>query len=337
MAGSEQINRRLVLTAGLANALVPALVRAQTAPPVAAGKLFAPGLPQPTETIDLWPKGAPGMPATPLVETVNERSTDSLVTDRAVFSISKPRMAVFRPDRPNGAAVLITPGGGYKWVVVDKEGYEMARWLAACGFTAFVLFYRLPGEGWASGPDTPLIDAQRAMRLIRHRARDFALDPERVAAMGFSAGGHVCASLSTRFAAPVYTPVDAADRLSAKPVCAAPLYPVISMDPAIAHAGSRALLLGPNPTAAQEAAYSPDRTVPADAPPHFLLHAEDDDAVPVANTLRLHDALLARKIPVEMHVFAHGGHGFGLRKAVGKPVELWPELWRNWARTVGLG
>jgi acetyl esterase/lipase len=277
------------------------------------------------------------MPATPLIETVNERSTDSLVTDRAVFGISNPRMAVFRPDRPNGAAVLLMPGGGYKWVVVDKEGYEMARWLAARGFAAFVLFYRLPGEGWASGPDTPLADAQRAMRLIRHRAKDFAVDPERVAAMGFSAGGHVCASLSTRFAAPVYAPGDAADKLSAKPHHAAPLYPVVSMDPAIAHPGSRALLLGPNPTAAQEMLYSPDRTVPADAPPHFLLHAEDDDVVPVTNTLRLHEALRAQKIPVELHLFANGGHGFGLRKAVGKPVELWPELWRNWARTIGFG
>lgn len=337
MAGSNELNRRLVLAGGLAVALAPSLAHAQTAPPIVPGKLFAPGLPQPTETIDLWSKGAAGLPAKPLVETVTERSTDSLVTDRAVFGISRPRMAVFRPDQPNGAAVLLTPGGGYKWVVVDKEGYEMARWLAARGFTAFVLFYRLPGEGWASGPDTPLADAQRAMRLIRHRAKDFAIDPERVAAMGFSAGGHVCASLSTRFAAQVYLPLDAADKLSAKPHHAAPLYPVVSMDLAIAHAGSRALLLGANPGAGLEAAYSPDRTVPTDAPPHFLLHAENDDAVPVANTLRLHEALLAKKVPVEMHLFAQGGHGFGLRKAIGKPVEVWPDLWRNWARTVGFG
>jgi acetyl esterase/lipase len=273
----------------------------------------------------------------PLVETVTERSTDSLVTDRAVHGISRPRMAVFRPDRPNGAAVLLTPGGGYRWVVVDKEGYEMARWLAARGFTAFVLFYRLPGEGWASGPDTPLIDAQRAIRLIRHRALDYAIDPERVAAMGFSAGGHVCASLSTRFAVQVYQPFDAADRLSAKPHSAAPLYPVISMDPAIAHAGSRRLLVGDNPSPGQAMAWSPDQSVPKDAPPHFLLHAEDDDVVPVENTLRLHAALRAQEVPVELHLFANGGHGFGLRKTVGKPVEVWPELWRSWARTIGLG
>lgn len=329
------IDRRSLIVAGLATGLV-ARAEAQTPPPFAVQAL-PPGLPQPSETIDLWPAGAIGQPSKPLTETVNERSTDPLVTDRAVFGITRPRMAVFRPDRPNGAAVLLTPGGGYRWVVVDKEGYEMARWLTARGFTAFVLFYRLPGEGWAAGPDAPLADAQRAMRLIRHRARDFAIDPERVAAMGFSAGGHVCASLSTRFAAKVYQPVDTADRLSAKPHSAAPIYPVVSMDPAIAHPGSRELLLGKSPAAELEALYSPDQQVPADAPPHFLLHAEDDDAVPVENTLRLRAALKARHIPVEMHLFANGGHGFGLRKAIGKPVEVWPELWRNWARTVGQG
>ncbi len=334
------INRRSIIVAGLGLGVAQIPITragAQTLPPVVASGELPPGLPQPVETIDLWPKGALPAPARPLIETVNEGSTDSLVTDRAVFGISVPRMAVFRPDRPNGAAVLLTPGGGYRWVVIDKEGYEMARWLAARGFTAFVLFHRLPGEGWPSGPDTPLADAQRAMRLIRHRAREYAIDPERVAAMGFSAGGHVCASLSTRFAAPVYRAVDAADRLSAKPVCAAPLYPVVSMDPAIAHAGSRALLLGADPTPQVEVAHSPDRNVPADAPPHFLLHAADDDVVPLENTLRLHAALRAHNVPAELHVFANGGHGFGLRKAVGKPLEAWPDLWRNWAHTVGLG
>ncbi len=329
------IDRRSLIVGGLA-ANLTAKAGAQTPPPFAS-RTTPPGLPQPTETIDLWPKGAPGAPALPLVETVDERSTDPLVSDRAVHGISKPRMAVFRPDRPNGAAVLITPGGGYKWVVIDKEGYEMARWLSARGFTAFVLFYRLPGEGWSAGPNVALADAQRAMRIIRHRARAFALDPERVSAIGFSAGGHVCASLSTRFAAKVYEPVDAADTLSAKPHSAAPIYPVISLDPAIAHMGSREKLIGASPSRKMEAAHSPDRQVPPDAPPHFLLHAEDDDAVPVENTLRFRAALRAAKVPVETHLFAHGGHGFGLRRTIGKPIEAWPELWRAWARTTGLG
>ncbi|MEO5706362.1 MAG: alpha/beta hydrolase [Alteraurantiacibacter sp.] len=277
------------------------------------------------------------MPATPPVEVTTERSSDPLVTDRAVLGISAPRMVVFRPDRPNGAAVLLMPGGGYRHVVVDKEGYEMGRWLAARGFTAFVLFYRLPGDGWAAGPDVCFGDAQRAMRLIRQRSGDFGIEPERVAAMGFSAGGHLCADLATRFAAATYAPVDPADALSARPLCAAPIYPVVSMAPELAHPGSRSLLLGAAPTAALEAAHSPDRNVPDDAPPFFLLHAEDDDVVPVGNTLALRAALKARGIAVETHLFEHGGHGFGLRKAIGKPVEVWPELWRAWAQTTGLG
>ncbi|MFM5908286.1 MAG: alpha/beta hydrolase [Novosphingobium sp.] len=339
MAGpykTVNIARRTVLASTLASTLLPGMVSAQTAPPD-SGQPVPPGLLQPTETIDLWPKGVPDAPRPLPAERVEDRASDSAIADRVVLNTAVPRMVVFRPDRPNGAAVLIAPGGGYRLVVVDKEGYEIGRWLAARGFTAFVLFYRLPGDGWTSGPDTPLIDAQRAMRLIRHRARDFAIDPERVAAMGFSAGGHVCASLSTRFAAPVHQPVDAADRLSARPICAAPIYPVISRDPAIAHAGSRRLLLGENPTPGREMAWSPDQTVPGDAPPHFLIHAQDDASVPVQNSLRFYEALRARKIPVEMHLFAHGGHGFGLRNTIGKPVEAWPDLWRAWARTTGLG
>ena len=330
-------DRRSVLSAGflLSVAGVSSRALGQTPPPRTGGPV-PPGLPQPTETIDLWPAGAPGMPARPPAETVTERSEDALVTDRAVLGITRPRLAVFRPDRPNGAALLLTPGGGYRHVVVDKEGYEFARWATARGFTAFVLFYRLPGEGWAAGPNVALSDAQRAMRLIRHRAGDFAVEPERVASMGFSAGGHLCADLAARFAAKTYEPVDEADTLSAKPHSAAPIYPVISMDPRHAHAGSRDLLLGPNPSTALEAAHSPDRNVPADAPPQFILHAEDDDVVPVENALLLRAALKGKNIPVETHLFAHGGHGFGLRKAVGKPVGAWPELWRAWAQSVGL-
>jgi len=330
-------DRRSILSAGVLLSAFGACSRAaaQTPPPVTGGPV-PPGLPQPIETIDLWPNGAPGMPAAPPVETVTERSTDPLVTDRAVLGITRPRLAVFRPDRPNGAALLLTPGGGYRHVVVDKEGYEMARWAAARGLTCFVLFYRLPGEGWANRADVALADAQRAMRLIRRRARDYGLEPERVAAMGFSAGGHLCADLAARFATGTYDPVDEADQLSAKPHSAAPIYPVISMTPPVAHGGSREKLLGANPSAALEAAHSPDRNVPVDAPPHFIVHAEDDGAVPVENALLLRQALKERNIPVETHLFQNGGHGFGLRLAIGKPVAAWPELWLAWARAVGL-
>lgn len=327
------IDRRTMI--GLAATGMAGAAFGQTPPPVTGGALPA-GLPQPTETIDLWPRGAPGAPAAGLTETVNERSTDPQLTDRAVFGISRPRMAVFRPSRPNGAAVLITPGGGYRWVVVDKEGYELGRWLAARGYTVFVLFYRLPGEGWAAGPNVVLQDCQRAMRLIRHRASAYAIDPERVAAMGFSAGGHACADLAARFATPVYDAVDQADSLSARPFVAAPIYPVISMSAPIAHAGSREKLVGTTAPASKEAAHSPHLNIPANAPPHFILHAEDDDVVPVENALILRAALRAKNIPVETHLFTHGGHGFGLRKTIGKPVEAWPDLFTAWAHSQGL-
>jgi acetyl esterase/lipase len=327
------INRRMLIGAGLAAGFVAPGV-AQTPPPATGGAL-PPGLPQPSETIDLWPHGAPGMPTVSLVETVNERSTDPQLTDRAVLGISRPRMAAFRPAKPNGAAVLITPGGGYRWVVIDKEGYELGRWLSARGVTVFVLFYRLPGEGWAAGPDVALADAQRAIRLIRYRASDYAIDPERVAALGFSAGGHVCCDLTVRFATPTYKAADNADAMSARPFLSAPIYPVVSMSAPHAHSGSREQLLGQNPSLALEQAHSPHLHVPSNAPPVFLVHAEDDDVVPVENSLLFRAALRAQKIPVETHLFTHGGHGFGLRKAVGKPAEAWPQLFLDWGRTMG--
>jgi len=328
------VDRRTALLGTLALGLA-AGARAQTRPPATPDSPHLTS-PEPTETIDLWPGGAPGAPTKVPVETVKERSKDPAYNDRYVFGIGRPRMAVFRPARPNGASVLITPGGGYNWVVIDKEGYEMARLLAALGITAFVLFYRLPHEGWASGPDTPLADAQRAMRLIRHRAPAFGLDPRRVCAMGFSAGGHLCADLMTRFDSRVYAPVDSADRLSARPDLAAPIYPVVSMTLPTAHAGSRRNLLGENASAELERAHSPHLNVPADAPPAFLLHAEDDASVVVENSLLLRAALLARKVPVETHLFADGGHGFGLRLAKGKTVEGWEALFLAWARKKGL-
>lgn len=328
------LDRRTALLGTLALGLA-ARAGAQTRPPATPDSPHM-AAPEPAETIDLWPKGAPGAPAVLPVETVKERSKDPAYNDRYVFGISRPRMVVFRPAKPNGAAVLITPGGGYSWVVVDKEGYEMARWLAARGITVFVLFYRLPHEGWAAGPDTPLQDSQRAMRLIRHNAGRYGVDSKRICAMGFSAGGHVCADLLARFSAKVYQAVDVADRLSARPDLAAPIYPVVSMSLPAAHAGSRKNLVGEKASPERERAHSPHLHIPADAPPPFLLHAEDDASVPVENSLLLRSALLARKVPVETHLFADGGHGFGLRLARGKSVEGWQELFWAWAGKKGL-
>jgi len=322
---SSKVNRRSVLLAALSTGLAT-----QTS------TLLATDFSSPDDVLELWPNGAPGAPNDPPKETLVERSTDASAKDRAVTGITNPRLHVFRPDSPNGAAVLVMPGGGYQRVVIDKEGYEIGRWLSARGYTVFVLFYRLPGDGWDAGPDVSLSDAQRAMRLIRSRAAAFDIDENRVAAMGFSAGGHVSTSLATRFDALIYSPVDSADGLSARPLAAAHIYPVVSMSAPVAHQGSRRNLLGDETSSSLEFEYSSQNNVTAGTPPCFLLHAEDDASVSVDNSLQLRAALKAHGVPVETHLFTHGGHGFGLRKTAGKPVAIWPELFVNWAGSVGL-
>jgi acetyl esterase/lipase len=149
--------------------------------------------------------------------------------------------------------------------------------------------------------------------------------------MGFSAGGHICADLAGRFDTSVYTPIDAADAASAKPGLVAPIYPVVSMTPPIAHGGSRAHLLGENPTSAAEAAHSPAQHIRAETPPCFLVHAIDDPVVPVDNSLILLAALRKAGVPCEAHLFERGGHGFAMRNAVGLPAHVWPELFLTWA------
>ena len=251
------------------------------------------GLYQPTETIDLWPDGAPGAPAKPLVETVNERSTDAQLTDRAVFGISRPRMVVFRPSQPNGAAVLITPGGGYRWVVVDKEGYEMGRWLAARGYTVFVLFYRLPGEGWAAGPDVGLSDAQRAMRIIRTKATEFRLDPKQIGVMGFSAGGHLAGFTAYQPERQLYIGSDTYEKVSARPDFAALLFPVVSLRRPYDTTRSRREIIGDNPSTEAEIAWSLDTYASADAPPTIIFASADDKTAPPGHGIMLFEKLNA--------------------------------------------
>ncbi len=302
---------------------------------LAAAGAAAPGLAQtsdPTEIIPLWPRRPPGALARLPQETIVDRIATSGVQDRYVTGVGAPLMTVFRPARPSGAACLIAPGGGYIRVVIDKEGFEIARRLAQAGVTSFVLRYRLPAEGWADPADAPLQDAQRAIRLIR---RDAAIDPTRVAVLGCSAGGHVAASLATGHARQVYAPVDDADRCSARPDLCALLYPVIDMARPNAHSGSRTALLGPAPTPQAEAAASPHRHVTPQTPPTVLVHAADDPSVPLDNTLAYLAALRAAKVPAEAHIFEEGGHGFGIRLAQGKPAQAWPDLFLAWAARRG--
>ena len=314
------VGRRALLTASLALPFASAAAREAWTRPA--------GL-TPDASVALWPEGHIAPPAG-LVEKIVQRSDDPNASDRMLEGITRPRLDIFRPAKPNGAAVILAPGGGYRYVVVDKEGYELARWLTARGVTVYVLFYRLPGDGWTNGADAPLADAQRAVRLVRSRAAQDGIDPARIAFGGFSAGGQVATSLLTRFDAKVHDPVDAADALPARPDALAAIYPVVSMDPAIAHAMSREKLIGADADTERERAYSPERNVRADQPPLWLLHAEDDDVVKVENSVRLREATRGIGAPVEAHFFERGGHGFGLMKSAGLPVAIWPELLWNW-------
>lgn len=284
--------------------------------------------------IALWPGRPPGAePATAATphEQVVERGPDGPLRDRYVEHVERPTLVVFRPAHPTGASLLMAPGGGYRWVVMDKEGYEAAQRFAAAGLTVYVLSYRLPGDPWAAGPDAPLQDAQRAMRLIR------AAGPPggKVGVIGFSAGGHVAGTLALRFDKAVYAPVDAIDRLSAKPDFTVLMYPVATMLDPFAHKGSRDELLGSAPTLEAERAQSLGQEVRPDAPPTLIIHALDDASVPVENSLQLLAALRAAKVPAELHLFEEGGHGFGIRYAVGKPAAIWPDLVLNWLRRKG--
>lgn len=282
------------------------------------------------QEVRLWDGPAPGSEKLSFSEVMTERSKDPSVLDRAYTQILNPTITAFVPGRPNGTALLIMPGGAYARVTFDKEGVDIARVLNAKGITAFVLKYRLPGDGHANREEVPLQDAQRAMRLIRSHAQEWHLDASRIGAMGMSAGGNLAANLGTQFDRGTYTPRDAADRLSARPDFLALLYPVISMTDELTHAQSRKLLLGsdhPSPELIQ--GFSAEQHVTHETPPTFLACANDDASVSPENSVAFYTALHEAGVPAEFHVFLHSGHGFGIRKAVGS-AKQWPELFITW-------
>ena len=244
-------------------------------------------------------------------------------------AIAMPELRVFRPQRSNGHSLLVMPGGAYWFVSVVNEGAELAPLLTRLGWTVFVLSYRLPGEGWAARSDVPVQDAQRAMRLIRTRSREYGIDPAKVAALGFSAGGHLAATLATRHDERVYAPVDAADAQDPRPFAAGLIYPVITLRDPWTHELSRSLLLGDNPVPADIDRRSAELHVNARTPPLFIVHAFDDTAVPIDNSLRMMDAMRAARRPVEAHLLQEGGHAFGIGRP-GTPSAHWIELLASW-------
>ncbi len=315
------MDRRLFLASPLALAAV-------SAAPVQAADAPAATFLEPSEWIDLWPKDAssdmPIKPTAVFSETVTA-TPDKWGTTRRMKGITRPRLAVFRPQTPNGSAILISPGGGFSLTSFDHEGYRLADRLTKDGITCFVLFYRLANDGWADRLNVGTVDAQRGMRVLRANAARFGVDPARVAAIGFSAGGFITASLATQPNAALVPAQDPIDALDARPAVAALMYGVISVDPAIAYRGAAPSLFQRAPTDAEVQA-SPERRVTATTPPTFLCHTDDDTTVPPENSLRFRAALKAQKIPVETHLFAAGGHGFGMRPDTSAPYHAWPGL-----------
>jgi acetyl esterase/lipase len=261
----------------------------------------------------LWPDGAPG--------AVGAQPED------------RPKLTLYPapPDRASGAAIVVCPGGGYRTLASDHEGKQVAEWLNGLGVSAFVLQYRV---GPRYRHPAPITDAQRALRLVRFRAREWGVDAGRVGIMGFSAGGHLASTVGTRFDDGNPQAADPADRLGSRPDLMILAYPVISFTAPFTHAGSRQSLLGdpPDPKLAEE--LSNELRVTERTPPAFLFHTGDDAGVPVENSIAFYQALRAAGVPAELHVFPKGPHGVGLAPQ-DPALSQWPKLCAVWLRTMG--
>lgn len=239
-------------------------------------------------------------------------------------------MTVYSPKGKNtGVAVIVFPGGGYTDLAIDLEGTQVCDWLTPRGITCVLLKYPVPDSGPAWHNDcqcnihpkapTALEDAQRTLGLVRLHAAEWHIDPHKIGVLGFSAGGHMVANISTHFAKRAYAPVDAADKVSCRPDFAAAIYPGHLLE---------------NTT--KEYELNPLIPVTPDTPPTFLIQAEDDNVDRVKQSLVYYIALKNAGVPVEMHLYAHGGHAFGLRRQTNFPITAWPQLMQNWLATIGM-
>jgi acetyl esterase/lipase len=264
--------------------------------------------------IPLWAAGAPG-------------ALGTAPEDQPVVTPYLPPAGI-----SNGTAVVIFPGGGYQHLSMEKEGSDVANWLTSTGVTAFVVRYRL---GPKYHHPVMLGDAQRAIRTVRSRATEWGVDPARVGIIGFSAGGHLASTAGTHFDAGAATSSDAIERANSRPDFMLLLYPVITMrDDSITHRGSRNNLLGNTPDDALVRLMSNELQVTHNTPPTFVVHSTDDKTVPVENALLFYQALRNNAVPVEMHVFEYGGHGFGLAPN-DATLATWTTLAESWMRRHG--
>jgi len=285
----------------------------------------------------LFPEGFPGFDpqADNLAVVTNpEIAERDGYLDRHIANVRTPLLYAYpaAAGNNNGAAMLICPGGGYHCLAFDKEGTEFARFFNSIGFSAFVLHYRTFGlkEQWGTSPYGPLREAQRALRIIRARTKQYGICQDKIGIMGFSAGAHLAACAATLFTDQDEARTDLAG-LSARPDFCALIYPVVTFLNEKRHYGSAQALLGDGADNALLRKFSPEVNVTAAVPPTFLLQAVDD-SVPVENSLLFFKALKAAGVPVEMHLYPKGGHGYGMRQR-GLPIDTWPDRLRDWVLT----
>jgi acetyl esterase/lipase len=284
-----------------------------------------------TNEILIWGNDIPGPKIEGIAERIEYRKSPDIPLNRALFSVSVPRMEIFVPEQENRSktAVLICPGGGYLGIMIDKEGYNVAEWLNSIGITAFVLKYRLNEYGYP----WIICDVQQAIRVIRQRADEFDIAADKIGIMGFSAGGHLAASASVHWQRDFLKDAAAEDNL--RPDFSILAYPVISFQPGLEHKGSRINLLGDKPKPELVDLFSNELHIDEKTPPAFLFHATDDKSVPVANSVEYYNALVKQEINAEMHLFSHGGHGFAMAKK-DPTLSIWMQMCENWLKQSGL-
>lgn len=276
--------------------------------------------------IPLW-EGTP-----PLQRESNDKETSVREGILRIANVQKPTIEIYLPTRQiaNGKAIVIFPGGGYGILAYDWEGTDFAKWLNAQGIAGIVVKYRLPkSESLTDPKEVPLLDAQRAIRLVRHHATQWKIDPNQIGVMGFSAGGHLASTLSTQYTHEVARSKDALDSLSARPDFSVLVYPVISFRNASAHAGSRNALIGADASQELIDRFSGELNVTANTPPTFLVHAQDDKGVPIENSLLYYKALHTHQVKAALHIYPSGGHGFGFGLGKGS-LEQWREVLLGW-------
>ena len=266
---------------------------------------------EPVATIRLWSEDAPG--------ALGQQPSDI------------PQLAVYLPafDAASGTGIVVCPGGGYQHLAMGHEGVEIADWLNDLGIAAFVLDYRHRGKGY--GHPAPLLDVQRAIRTVRSRAEDWHVDPHRIGVIGFSAGGHLAASVGTHFDPGTPDADDPVDRLSCRPDFLILCYPVIALGESFTHAGSQRNLLGADPPTDLIYDLSPEKQVTSQTPPTFLFHTDADRGVAAENSVAFYTALRKAKVPAELHIYAQGEHGVGLARGVAGTAD-WPDRLAAWLR-----